>query len=40
MVIENVMTRSIKLDKDAVKRINTLFEKDMLDDVEAISIYH
>ena len=36
MVIENVMTRSIKLDKDAVKRINTLFERDMLDDVTAI----
>lgn len=38
--IENAMIKGIELDKSAVKRINTLFEKDMLDDVEAISIYH
>ena len=35
-----VKGNGIELDKSAVKRINTLFEKDMLDDVEAISIYH
>lgn len=38
--IKHAMLMGIELDKDAVKRINTLFEKDMLDDVEAISIYH
>ena len=39
-MIELAQKSGIELDKDAVKRINTLFEKDMLDDVEAISIYH
>lgn len=38
--IKHAMLMGIELNKDAVKRINTLFEKDMLDDVEAISIYH
>lgn len=40
IMIELAQKSGIELDKDAVKRINTLFEKDMLDDVEAISIYH
>ncbi len=40
IIIKNTMMNGIELDKDAVQRINTLFEKDMLDDVEAISIYH
>lgn len=40
IMIELAQKSDIELDKDAVKRINTLFEKDMLDDVEAISIYH
>ena len=34
--IENAMIKGIELDKSAVKRINTLFERDMLDDVTAI----
>lgn len=34
--IENAMIKGIELDKRAVKRINTLFERDMLDDVTAI----
>ena len=37
IMIELAQKSGIELDKDAVKRINTLF---MLDDVEAISIYH
>ena len=40
IMIELAQKSGIELDKDAVQRINTLFEKDMLDDVEAISIYH
>ena len=34
--IKNTMNQGIKLNKDAVKRINTMFEEDKLDSVEFI----
>lgn len=36
IMIDLAQKSGIELDKDAVKRINTLFERDMLDDVTAI----
>lgn len=36
--IKSAMADGIKLDKDAIKRINDMFEKDILDDVEPIAM--
>lgn len=36
--IENTMDDGIKLSKDAIKRINNMFENDILDDVELIEV--